>query len=232
MKYLFIFLLFATFSCYSQEKSIEILLKKDSVITTDWIKLYELPFLQQPFVKIDGLDGTKIKVRDIIHYRGYDQFGNYRQLETIDFGTRKKYLFTERKFKQDSSEKVKIYYDQLTFGLEDKSTKVNQIKYAINNQDIRKLNYRNVRNDCLQFNIEDENLKKANQIRIIQYISIGIGVVLLTDIVADYWDPNNKEFRSTNDNLKFMASGVLLVFPFTLEKTKQKRLIKALKSLK
>lgn len=232
MRYFYIVLLFVTFSCYSQDKSIEILLKTDSLITTDWIELYDFPFFQDPFIKIHSLDGPKIKISNILNYKGYDQFGNYRQLDVIDYGVKRKYCFTERKFQLDSTEKVKLYFDQLIFGLSDNSWKIKNIKYSVNNRELRKLNYRNVRSDLIDFNISENDLKKANQIRIIQFISIGLGAALLTDLLINNWDPTDSEFMNTEGNIKFITSGLLLTFPFTLEKLKQKKLLNTLRNYK
>jgi hypothetical protein len=44
MRFLYLILLFVTFSSYSQDKSIEILLETDRIITTEWIELHEFPF--------------------------------------------------------------------------------------------------------------------------------------------------------------------------------------------
>jgi len=230
MRYFYLLLLFVTFSSYSQNKSIEILLKTDSIITTKWIELHDFPFFQSPFIKIHNIDGPKIKIRSIQNYKGYDQNGNYRQLDVIDFNTKRKYYFTERNFQLDSTGKVKIYFDQLIFGLDDNSYKIENVKYSLNNSEIRDLNYRNVKNDLIDIINSDNNLKKVNQIRIIQYISIGLGAALLTDVLIENWDPTDSEFMNKESNLKFIASGLLLTFPFTLKKPKQKRLLKVLRN--
>jgi len=230
MRYFYLFLLFVTFSCYSQDKPIEILLKTDSIITTDWIELHDFPFFQSPYVRIHNLDGPKLKIRNIQNYNGYDQYGNYRQLDVIDFNVKRKYYFTERKFQLDSAERVKIYFDQLIFGLGDNSWKIKNVKYSVNNNEIRKLNYRNVKNDLIDINISNNNLKKANQIRIIQFISIGLGAAILTDVLIENWDPTDAEFMNKESNFKLLASGLFLTFPFTLEKPKQKRLLKVLRN--
>lgn len=147
-------------------------------------------------------------------------------MDVIDFGLRRKYYFIERKFQLDSTEKVKIYYDQLIFGLGDNSWKIKNVKYCVNNTNIRKLNYRNVKNDIIDINISNNKLKEVNQIRIIQFISIGLGAALLTDVLINNWDPTDAEFMNKESTLELIASGLFLTFPFTLEKPKQNRLLK------
>ena len=72
-------------------------------------------------------------------------------------------------------------------------------------------------------------LNKVNQIRAVQFLAIGIGVALLTDVLASNWDPTDANFMNKASNTKLMAGGLLLTLPFTLEKPKQKRLIEALR---
>ncbi len=226
LRYFFLLLLMVTFSCYSQDKPIEILLKTDSIITTDWIELHDFPLFQSPYIRIHNLNGPKIKIRSIKNYNGYDQYGNYRQLDVIDFNVKRKYYFTERNIQLDSAERVKIYFDQLIFGLEDNSWKIKTINYSLNNKEIRKLNYRNVKNDLININISNNNLKKANQIIVIQFISIGLGAALLPDVLIENWNPTDAEFMNKESSFKLFASGLFLTLPFTLEKPKQKRLLK------
>ena len=115
MRYLFALFLFASISCYSQEKSIRIYLQSDSLISTEWIKLYDFPFFRAPFLQIDSIGGNKIKVKNIKSYKGYDQFGNYRRLKTIRPKTKGKYYFTEQIFKHDSTDNIKIFYNKVLF---------------------------------------------------------------------------------------------------------------------
>jgi hypothetical protein len=227
MKYLNILFILISLSCYSQKKSIKLILNTDSTITTEWINLYDSPILSSPYIKIDGNNGDKIKIKDIRSYKGYDQFGNYKRLETIRFKTKGKYCFTEQTFKQDSVDNIKIFYNQVLFGRPENSSKFNRVRYKLENNEIKDLNYKNVKID---FDYAQDKLKNVNHLRIAQIISASLGVLLLSDIILDHWDPQNAEFGNKKDELKFIASGLLLTFPFTLEKAKQKRLIKIIKN--
>ncbi len=147
MKYLSILLFFFWTTSYSQEKTIEILLKSDSIVTTDWLIFKDFPIFQNPYLKIDSLNGPKIKIRDIKSYKGYDQLGNYRQLFNIDFASKRAYRFTELMLHTDSTKNVKIFYSQLTFGHGIKSSQTHHTKYQLNNQEPKKLNYNNIKQD-------------------------------------------------------------------------------------
>jgi hypothetical protein len=227
MKHLNILFIFISLSCYAQKETIKITLDSNSTITTEWIKLYDFPFFKNPYIQIDGIDGDKIKIKDIRSYIGYDQFGNYRRLETIRFKTKGKYYFTEQTFKQDSTDNSKIFYNQVLFGRPENSSKFNRVRYKLESNEIKDLNYKNVKID---FDYAQTKLKNVNRLKLAQIISASLGVLLLSDIILDHWDPKNAEFGNKKDELKFITSGLLLTFPFTLEKAKQKRLIKIIKN--
>ncbi|MDY0196217.1 MAG: hypothetical protein RBR68_00235 [Tenuifilaceae bacterium] len=152
-------------------------------------------------------------------------------MDVIGLGKKREYCFIERKFKLDSTERVKIFYDQFIYGLDENSGKVKNVKYSINNYQIRKLNYRNLKNDMIDIGISTNKLKKVNQLRIVQYISIGLGAALLTDVIIRNREPRDAEFMNAKSSLKLIASGLLFTFPLTLEKPKQDRLVKTLRDL-
>ncbi len=230
MRYFFLLLFSVTLSCYSQNKPIEIVLQTDSIIKTEWIQLRYFPFLQRPFIRIDNPMGQKIKIKNIKSYKGYDQHNNYRQLDIIDLQSQKKYSFTERCFRVETSNEIKIYHNQHTFGIGDRYGKIQNTKYSINNSRAKKLNLKNVKADIIEIDGTYTKLKKVNQLKALQYISFGIGVALISDVLLNNWNPNHQKYTNRRSTINLIASGVFLTFPFTLEKPKQQQLIKALKN--
>lgn len=231
MKFFLFLLGFVSFSCFSQNESIEITLKSDSTITTNWIKFYPKKLFKEPFIIIHNANGQKIKIKNITQYKGYDQAGNYRYLKTATFGLPENYRYSERVFSHDSTSNINLYYDNLTFGGSDidLASEYQYINYCIRNSSIKKLSIKNVSND-LSDNLQSKRyINNAKQIRIIQLISIGIGTALLTKTIFKNAVPLNNIFPDNNLDIPFIASGVFLTIPFTLEKTKKKKLIEALK---
>ena len=234
MKYFLSLLLLATISCYSQDKSIVIQLKSDSLIKTNWIKLYDFPFFQKPFIRIHSANGHKIKLRDINYYKGYDQNGNFRYLKTLDLEFQKNFRFSERLLRLDSTQSVDIYYDYVTMGGTDIvfSSRFENNYYSIKNQPIKNVNYRNVRNDLADCEFSQSDIRSAKRIKFIQLLSVGIGTALLTKTIWNITNPLNETFPKKVSEISFIVSGALLVFPFTLERAKKTKLTDALRKFK
>ena len=72
-------------------------------------------------------------------------------------------------------------------------------------------------------------MNSINQIRIVQYLSVGLGTLLLTKMVLDNSNPSDKSFMDNKSKTTILLSGVLVLFPFTLEREKKNRMINALK---
>ena len=237
MKYflsLLLLVLLATISCYSQDKSIVIQLKSDSLITTKWIKLYDFPFLQKPYIRIYSANGHKIKLREINYYKGYDQNGNFRYFKTVDLGFQKNFRFSERLLRLDSTQNVNIYYDYVTTGGTDMvfSSRVENNYYSIKNQPVKKVNYKNVRNDLANCEFSQSDIKSAKRIMFLQLLSAGIGTALLTKTIWNITNPLHENFPKKASEISFIASGAFLVIPFTLERARKTRLTNALRKYK
>lgn len=226
------FILLALFqTAYSQDKNVEITLETDSVIYTSWIELNAFPFLKRPYVIIDNPNGLKINLRDLKAYHGVDQKGTYKKLFLIDHAYYKECYFTEIQFRNDSSGKVEVHYNQLTFGQRDDFDIRKYTNYRIQEGPIKKLSYANVKSEFNKINITNEPLGKANKIRIIQFISLGIGLAIMTDVLIENFNPHDKRFMDKSSKLKFVVGGLFMTFPLSLEKTKEKRLLKAMQSM-
>lgn len=228
MKYLLLFFLLLPFTAFSQEnKSVEIILKTDSIIKTNWIKLYDTPFFIKPYIKIDSEDGQKIRVQGIKNYKGTDQNSYYRRLSTIDLD-RKKYQYTEFMQRKDSFENAIITREYETFGFWNHSSTSRQITYKLNNNDAKELNYNNIKYDFANLNYSNRYFQQARNIRILQNTSVLVATGLLMNFMVNNWDPSDGDFLNTKDNIILLTSGLLFVFPFTLENIKERKLINAL----
>ncbi len=228
MKYLLLFFLLLPFTALSQEnKFVEIMLKTDSIIKTNWIKLYDTPFFMKPYIKTDNEDGPKISVQDIKSYKGMDQNGYYRRLSTIDLD-RKKYQYTEFMQKKDTFENAIITSEYETFGFWNHSFTSSKISYKINNNDAKELNYNNIKHDFASLNYSNRYFQQARNIRILQNTSVLVATGLLMNFMVNNWDPSDGDFLNTKDNIILLTSGLLFVFPFTLENIKERKLINAL----
>jgi len=231
MKYFFLLLLFIGISCNAQENSIEIQLKSDSLIYTEWIKLYEMPLFQKPYIKIHSTKGSIIKLEDINYYKGCDQNGRHRFLQTIDYGFQNRSRFSEHLFSKDSTLNLKIYYDQHIFGGEgiDIPSGSKSTKYTLYNHPLKKVNYKNLKKDLADNELSKGYLKSANQIRFLQIVSTGLGVALISSQILINSNPTGKNFLSRSSKITLMTGGALLIVPFTLEKAKRTKLLNALK---
>lgn len=230
-KILTILLLFIGLSGYTQEvKKIEIILESGETKTTNWINLEETPTFQKPFLRIDSLSGLKIKIKDIKSYKGYDQNGNYRQLQKISLYRKGEFRFTELMFRKDSTDAVKIYYNKNTFafGFETGNETFNQ--YQLKNKEIKKLNYKNVSQDFIDLNYSNKSLEKVKQLRILQFTSLAIASGFLGYYLVNNTSPSKGGFMDNNSAL--YPAAIFFVLPFTLEKTKKDKLIEALKNYK
>jgi len=232
MKYLPIFLFLVCLNSYSQEKNLEIYLKNDSIITTDWIKLHKLPFFQKPFVRIDNKKGHKIKLEDIKSYRGVDQFGHYRELHSASISSNGSNRFTERWFYTDSTEKCKIFYNRFLFSGKKPPSGSCHTSYQLNRGAIKNLNYRNIKQDFSILGNDSGHLKGAKQIRFLQYISVAVATGLLATIVYDKWpSPGNRSLENKHNTL-FLTSSCLVAFSLYMEIPKKQKLLKAIKACK
>jgi hypothetical protein len=231
MKYFLSLLLLATISCYSQDKSIIIQLKSDSLITTKWIKLYDFPFSQKAYIRIQSELGYKINLSDINYYKGYDQDDNFRYFKTVNLEIHKSFRFSERLLKLDSTQSVTIYYDYITMGGTDIlfPSKFENNYYSIKNQPIKKVSYSNIRNDLARCEFSQSDIKSANGIRFLQLLSAGIGTVLITKSLWNIANPLNENFPKKVSEISIIAGGVFFIIPFTLESLKKKFLIDALR---
>ncbi|MFB6342194.1 hypothetical protein ACE1ET_10735 [Saccharicrinis sp. FJH62] len=221
-------LLFINIYSFSQENQVKITLESDSIITTDWIKLNEFPTLFKPYVRIDNPSGLKIKLQDIRSYKGYDQEGNFRQLSKINLNKKGKFRYTELTFKTDSTDKVKIYHNNFTFGLEHRTSNERLTQYQFNDDQIKKLNYNNIMQDFSESGYSSKYLTQVKNIKILQYASLSIATGLLGYYIFNNQKANKNGFMD-NDMILFTA-GILYVVPFTLEKPKKKKLIESLKN--
>ena len=231
MRYFFVFIFLLPLISLSQNDSIEILLKSDSTIYTNWIELNDFTFLKKPYIKIHDLDGPKIKISQIKYYKGFDKNGNYKNLKTIDLGSKNKYSFVERSFKHESIKRIDIYYDRLIFGGLDIPSSFKYLNYKKDNQTIKKVTYKNLLHDLSDNAISLNYLKKAKQIKLIQIISTGLGAFLIFKVMLDNYRPSPYNVKSNSkDDFSFYVGSFFLIIPFFLEKPKNKRFIQALKS--
>lgn len=229
MKYLSILLLFFSITVYSQENKLEILLRSDSIIETNWIKLHELPFLGKPHVRIDHKRGSKIRIEDIAGYKGEDQFGNYRQLHRPDRSSAGYSSFTETWFRSDSIAKCKIFYNRFLFSGEGRPSTIKHTFYQMSNSPIRPLNYTNIRQDLSSQGTYSRHLKRAGQIRFLQFASVAVATGLLATLIRDKWPSPGDRSLQDKHNALFFTSGCLVAFSLYLEIPKKKQLVKALK---
>jgi len=222
--------IFFSFICYSQIDHIEIKLKSDTTIYTSWLKLNEFPMLEEPFIRIDHFRGQKIDIDEVKFYKGCDQAGNFRSFQTEQTGSFDSYVFTERLFRHDSLSSVHIYYERLTFGgfrlPETKET----FQYKLNNSKIKDLTYSNVKSDFGDNKHASIYFKKAQNIKVLQYLSAGIGASLIAKGIVDSSFPFSKNSISKNDDVFLLMGCISLVFPITLQKAKKEQLIKAVKN--
>lgn len=229
MKYLTILLLFVCITSYAQEKELEIYLTNDSVVTTDWIKMHELPFFQKPYVRIDHKRGTKIKIEDIKSYKGTDQLGNYRELYRPGLQLGETNYYTELWFGTDSTEKLKIFYNQFLFARKGRPARICHTGFQLNDGAVKDLNYKNV-NRCFDtLGYSNPSFKHARQFRFLQYVSVAVATGLLATVVYDKWpSPGNRSLEDQHNTL-FLTSGCLVAFSLYLEIPKKRKLVKALK---
>ncbi len=230
MKYFFILFFLIPLIGLSQNDSIKIVLNSDSTIYTNWIEFNNFPFLKKPYIKIHKLDGPKIKISKIQYYKGFDKNGDYRCLKTIDLGSKSKYQL-ERSFKHDSINRIDVYYDRLTFCGFNIHSSFEYLNYKKDNQEIKKVTYKNLMADLSDNAVSMNYLKKANQLKWIQILSTGIGAFLISKVMLNNNRPSPYNVKSNSkDNFSFYAGSFFLVIPFFLEKPKNKRYIQALKS--
>ncbi len=63
-----------------------------------------------------------------------------------------------------------------------------------------------------------------------QYSSLVIATGLLMNLTYNNWNPGKEGFMDSKDNIVFITSGLLYAFPFTLEKTKKRKLVESLRN--
>jgi hypothetical protein len=224
------FLTFFSFICYSQDDLVEIKLKSDTTIYTSWLKLNGFPTMQKPFIRIDHPRGKTFEINEINSYKGYDQAGNFRNFQTRKTGLFDSFLFTERLFRQDSLPSVSIFYERLTFGGFRFPETEETFQYKLNNSEIKNLTYSNVKEDFADNKYASKYFKKAQQIRILQYLSAGIGISLIAKGIIDSSYPFNENSISEKDDFSLVIGSICLVFPITLQKPKREKLLKTVKN--
>lgn len=188
--------------------------------------------MQKPYVRIDHVDGPIIKIQEINNYHGFDQNGDYRQLYNVDLDINNKAIFTELMFKSDSTKSITMYYNQSTFVSGGNTSKSYHTSYVINNQPIKTLNYNNVKRDFARLGFASKSLKQANNIRILQYTSAAIATGLLVQLISNNCGPNKTKIGDNRNDIMFISCGLACVFPFTLEKAKERLLVDALRNYK
>ncbi|MCD4834279.1 MAG: hypothetical protein K8R31_10830 [Bacteroidales bacterium] len=230
MRTIILFFAVLPFLGYSQNDSIEILLKSDSIIYTNWLELNSNSFFKGPFIIIHYENGPKININDINYYKGFDNNGNYKECKVIDLEFQKKYHFTERIFKVEQTSNLEIFYDKITFGKWNASTSYNYLKYKINDNKISKVNYKNLKADLFKSQTSMQYLKKSNKYRISQFILTGLGSLLAAKVILDIHDSAFYAKKNNQNNLTYITAGILIVSPIVLEIPKRKNYIKALKN--
>ena len=168
-------------------------------------------------------------MKELDCYKGYDQAGNFRNLQTQTTGPFDSYLFTERLFRHDSLSSVQIFYERLIFGGFRLPTTKETVQYSVNNSEIKDLTYSNVKADFADNRYAGKYFQEAKRVTFLQYLTAGIGISLITRTIIANSQPFNEIRMNRKDDLSMIIGSICLVFPITLQKVKKEKLLKTVK---
>lgn len=230
MKYLFVLVLslVSTFS-FSQVNRITIHTIDGDTIASNWIKLNPYPFLSQPYIRMDSVNGKRIALKEINSYQGYDQNNDFRKLKV--YHSNRNIRFTEWFHEEKIDGELKLYQDCLTFGLPaDFPKEEKKDYYSIGMRSFKKLNFKNVKNDLKFSRVINKEIRLTEGLIILQRASQLVGIAMLSSYLIDITPNQSSEFmKSTNKHSFFLSAG-LIVLPISLNTLKRKLLIQSLQN--
>lgn len=233
LKSMFLFAMLAClpFAGFSQENEIKITLSPDSVFVTNYLELIDDKDFQAPFIRVDRYDGPKIHLKDISGYEGVDQHGIHRRLTTYWIEEGKEFRYTESMFEDRSTESARIlHHDQYFVDAKHrKSSSV--VKYSLDDEkNLKELSYKNLLEDFKKRDYMNADMKKARQIKTLQYITSGLGACLFGAAIYENRRPGQQKFLNQSNMILLSASGLMISVPIVLNKPRKDFVMKALRN--
>ncbi|MEZ5070468.1 MAG: hypothetical protein R2751_05750 [Bacteroidales bacterium] len=205
-------------------------MENDSVIHAEWLRLKDGRLLGCPLVQVKGSDHTVIRLKEIKHYDGYDSKGTYFQLDKFPTGAGKRFGYAERIMKKETGDCVVLYTEVQKFNGWNQTPRSISNYYQMDEGSYAKLSYRNVRNETVLDPQARRFVRKAGQIRVLQFVSLATGLTLVSKVILENSDPLDEAFMEPDEHALMVTGGILLSLSVPLEGMKTEMLKKALRS--
>lgn len=227
-------------SVYSQNGGITVQMKSGEIIKTNYVLFSNGRGLNpSPYIKINGLKGTKFSMKSIHHVEGYDGKKDYRYILPIGSNGGKE-VWSEQVF---TSDKTTIYYRYFNSSSWSRPVvyKSNNYHYTMGGTKLMKMEYKNLERDIGHLEIPASHLKKGNRVRIAQIFMLTVGSALIVHGLAEFTkgSGNIKIFDGSTDASSFYIHSSLLIGAaltngsfFLLNPVKLKHFKNALKSVR
>lgn len=237
-KLFFLFLCLAGVSAWAQNKpGILIILNNGDSLHSNYVGINNVnTIFRGPHIRLHPEDKKqRISISEVNSIEGFDSSTQkYRYFKRLNTGYN---VLAERAFKSDRI--ATYYFDSYHAGIYGGGYSWRHLHYSKNGAPLAKASYANLKRDLSDNPIALTHLKKANQLRITQYVMYGIGTGLLVASFQRFLSdakknvpgaPMDEDMGPDQVVVLGVAGAIMLRIPFFLNNPKQRELNKALEA--